>query len=91
MIKIQFNNFNFYLFCNSYCYKYYDFSKPPLLLSFNVYIRASKNYTTADEMPLYKSMRTRYQEILRDGNILTRLPRGTPLRFIRSLKIRSTG
>lgn len=65
-------------------------SKPPLLLSFNVYIRASKNYTTADEMPLYKSMRTRYQEILRDGNILTRLPRGTPLRFIRSLKIRST-
>ncbi|XP_022298170.2 uncharacterized protein LOC111107321 [Crassostrea virginica] len=65
-------------------------SKPPLELTFNVYIRASKNYTTADEMPLYKSMRSRYQEILKDGNILTRLPRGTPLRFIRSLKIRST-
>ena len=91
MYKIKWKLYNMYCHCELENLNFILYSKPPLELTFNVYITASKNYTTADEMPLYKSMRTRYQEILKDGNILTRLPRGTPLRFIRSLKIRSTG
>ncbi|KAK3102670.1 hypothetical protein FSP39_013054 [Pinctada imbricata] len=62
----------------------------PFTLKFHTYIKMNGNYSMATEIMIFRTLRRFYREVVRNPEVLLRLPRKTPLHLIRSMNVRST-